>query len=179
MSCIEGRYTWLSEISNWRRIKTKPARLSVVCSIRSTSVGTRCTCTRDTSCVICRLHDTLDVWANIRIYATWFWTVNSVDAICEDATQVLMTSNWSEKSFYKPWGDTRVSDTSRNQRILNRNGLRPILTVGKLKPKTHEFSFSGSFGMRKLGKQAFFSVFSFQNFPKMKTRGFLVLVFGA
>ena len=59
--------------------------------------------------------------------------------------------------------------------------FRPFLTHRKLKPKIHEFSFSESFGMRKLSKQAFFSVFSFRNFPKMKTREFLVLVlvFGA
>ena len=57
--------------------------------------------------------------------------------------------------------------------------LRPqtVSYAPKTETKTHEFSFSGSFGMRKQRKQAFFSVFSFRNFPKMKTRGFLVFGF--
>ena len=91
----------------------------------------------------------------------------------------LVKRKFMKKKLKKNPCEKNFGKKNISAKILGVGQWRTILTHRKLKPKTHEFSFLGSFGMRKLSKQAFFSVFSFRNFPKMKTRGFLVLVFGA
>ena len=57
------------------------------------------------------------------------------------------------------YGGTFLDAASLIDPTLKEFELRPFLTQRKLKPKTHEFSFTETFGMRKLRKQGLFLSF--------------------
>ena len=74
---------------------------------------------------------------------------------------------WREK-----WGDSNQwTDKLLKWTEVER---QTVSYAPKTETKNREFSFSETFGMRKLRKQSmpFFSVFSFRNFPKIKLTGF-------